>query len=507
MRWNYFWICMVVFVWMSGSAQAQVSVVAPESEPDAEQKPPPMTTSLQTTETVTVDFASSDQKTRSLDGESLQRKYQFSIAGSQIHLLDRTGVHVNTVHFPSEIMDATWGKRRIYVATRAHGIYVLKVDWMHHLQKTGHIPTQETPSRLYYDDPYLFVVYPQSKTSLYRFDATGVQLVRSGQWHKIESIVIQQSREKASGRVLHVRGGKVIMNLGQQHGFKPGDRVRILSQGRGQEYNPLDGQQHQDLRLKLRAVLVLDEVHDTESIAQLERGLDIRVGDLVQYFGEEKTPNVERILRWGNTLRLIANVLPGFLVGDPMLGLDLRFEYQLSMPLTLGIGMRTFLGDETSALGLKFDVAYDTDYFALGYQVDINQLSSADEKNIPVVATTGMFIRLGTLDGLHLLFNYRSNFQELYGLSGRIQLPGVRHNLFVMWDFSFGTYQTTQENGDEVQHHMNMGYFLLGDRICLWGNGGKNTLFANVYLGVQTVNLQKNNNTSFVIGGGVEYRF
>ncbi len=494
--------CLAAVLGLAGEVHAQSSlpVRGPETEPGAEEKPAEEAGALR----LSPETGASPPPSRF---EAFRRRYRIAASGTQLHLLDPAGRRMDTAHLPSDVVDALLGDERIYAATRADGILVFRVNWAGRLEKAGKLEVEGHVSRLYYDHPYLFVLRPRRQNLLYRLSGSGALPIRDGRWHREPPAAPQDRREKASGRVVRIHGGEVTVSLGSVHGFKPGDRIRVLSQGRKPQYDPIDGVQRQDSRLKLRAILTLDEVREDDSSARMERGLDIREGDLVQYFGEEKTPEVERVLRWGGTSRVIANVLPGFLVGDPMLGLQVRFEHQFDFPLTLGVGLRTLAGSEVSGIGIIADAAYDTDYFAIGYQADFLKLSGEEEGGIPFLGTSGMFIRLGTLDGLHLLFTYRSNFQDLYGLSGRVQLSGNRHNLYASWDVTFGTYKTIQSEYYEENQDMTLGSVLLGDRIRLWGNGGHDTLFASIYLGMQFADLDADENASFVMGGGVEYRF
>lgn len=503
MRMIFFSCCIAALAVLAPAARAQLPARGPQAEPGDE---PPADAAAP--ENKAAPYVQGQTRVKlPASAEAFRRQYQLTFSGAQLLLLDAAGMRLDTAHFPSDVVDAVAGDERIYVATRSHGIYVFEVSLARRLEKVGHMPIEGTLSRMYYDPPYLFAVQPKIRSSLYMLDASGARQVQAGQWRLAAPSPAQEKRDRISGRVLRIRNGKVEVNLGSRHGFKPGDRIRILSRGREMEYNPLDGTRRQDTRLKLRAVLTLDDVRGEQSTATLERGVDVRVGDIVQYFGDEKTPSVERILRWGGTSRIIANVLPGFLVGDPMLGMQLRLEHQFKIPLTAGINLRSHVSDSASGTGLAVDAAYDTDYFAIGYQMDFLALSSEEESNIPLMGTSGMFLRLGTLDGLHLLFNYRSNFKDIYGLSGRIQLSGQRHNLYAAWDFTFGTYKIVYESWGDDSRKMTVGSFLAGDRIRLWGNGGAGTMFANIYLGVQTLNTDSVDDASFVMGGGVEYRF
>ena len=455
-----------------------------------------------------------------LDWEQFHRRLMVRFAKERLLLMDVGGRQLDEAYFKSEVVAVALGRERVYVATARHGLDVFRVNWNFKLEKVSHLDVEGTISGLIYDDPYLFVVRPVRRSQVFLLDPQGVVAVREGSLKAPPPDEVSGQREKATGRVTRVHNGIVTINLGEAEGFHAGDRIRVLSSGRNREYNPLHGKDRVSARTRLQAVLTLFEVEAQVSSARLREGEDVQPGDLVQYFNEQKTPQIDRIVRWGGVQRIIGTVTPGFLFGDPSLGTQLHYEYQANMPLTLGVSWRGFLGQEVSASDLRIDAAFDTSYFSIGYQIGFFAAGGETYDNSPLIGFSAMFLRLGMLDGLHLQFGWRVAMDAARGAFGRIQLGGRRHNLFFAVDMDAGDYNLTKTNGvTEFEDNVEvvMGTVLVGDRIRLWGNGGRDTLFVTVFLGGQFVNMTgyssdygsngDDSSNSFVMGGGVEYRF
>jgi len=450
------------------------------------------------------------ERIQRLSWEQFRRRLRLLSSRERLFLTDERGAPLDEAYFRSEVVGVALGRERVYVATARHGVDVFRVDWRLKLEKVSHLEVEGILSGLIYDDPYLFVVRPVRRSQVFQLTTAGAVPVREGSLKAPPPAPETGVREKASGRVTRVHNGVVTMSLGSEDGFLAGDRVRVVSSGRAREYNPLHGKKLASARTRLQAVLTLFEVEAGEARARLREGEDVTVGDLVSYFNEEKTPQVDRIVRWGGVQRIIATATPGFLFGDPSLGTQVHYEYQANMPLTLGVSWRGFLGQEVSASDLRVDAAFDTSYFSIGYQIGFFGANGDTYGASPLIGFSAMFIRLGMLDGLHLQFGWRMAVDAMRGVFGRIQLGGRRHNLFFALDMEAGEYEVKRGNGSlgyDERVELVMGTVLVGDRIRLWGNGGADTLFVTVFLGGQFVNMGNDESNSFVMGGGVEYRF
>ncbi len=482
-----------------------VTLVALATVPVSAQEPPPPSGE----EARTPAPPRVEQVTR-LSWEQFRRRLKVITSRERLFLTDDQGSPLDEAYFKSEVVGVALGRERVWVATARHGVDVFRVDWKFKLGKLAHLEVEGVISGLIYDDPYLFVVRPVRRSQVFQLTTDGAVPVRDGSLKAPPPPEESGVREKASGRVTRVHNGVVTVNLGSDDGFMAGDRIRVMSAGRTREYDPLHGKHLSSARLRLQAVLTLYEVESGEARARLREGEDVSVGDLVSYFNEEKTPQIDRTVRWGGVQRIIATATPGFLFGDPSLGTQLHYEYQARMPLTLGISWRGFLGQEVSATDLRVDAAFDTNYFSIGYQLGFFGGTGDTYGASPVIGFSAMFIRLGMLDGLHLLFGWRVALDDMRGMFARVQLGGRRHNLFFAVDMENGEYKLKHGNGTlEYDEHMElvMGTVLVGDRIRLWGNGGADTLFVTVFLGGQFVNMMDDESSSFVMGGGVEYRF
>jgi len=445
-----------------------------------------------------------------LSWEQFRRRLKVITSRERLFLTDEQGAPLDEAYFRSQVVGVALGRERVWVATAHHGVDVFRVTWRFRLERVSHLEIEGTLSGLIYDDPYLFVIRPVRRSQVFQLTGAGALPVREGSLKAPPSAPESGDREKASGRVTGVHNGVVTVSLGSDDGFSAGDRIRVLSSGRTREYNPLHGKHLASARTRLQAVLTLYEVEAGVSRARLREGEDVSVGDLVSYFNEEKTPQIDRTVRWGGVQRIIATATPGFLFGDPSLGTQVQYEYQARMPLTLGVSWRGFLGQEVSASDLRIDAAFDTNYFSIGYQLGFFGGRGDTYGNSPLIGFSAMFLRLGSLDGLHLLFGWRVAVEDMRGVFARVQLGGRRHNLFFAMDMDNGEYQLKHGNGSlEYDEHMElvMGTVLVGDRIRLWGNGGADTLFVTVFLGGQFVTMMDDESSSFVMGGGVEYRF
>ncbi len=492
------------------------TLLALAAVPALAQDPPPSSpadTKVAPPVTPTADRARPEPGVETVDRlswEQFRRRLKVMTSHERLFLTDDKGAPLDEAYFRSEVVGVALGRERVYVATARHGVDVFRVTWRFKLEKLAHLEVDGTLSGLIYDDPYLFVVRPVRRSQVFHLTGAGAVPVREGSLKAPPPATESAVREKATGRVTGVHNGVVTVSLGSEDGFQAGDRIRVLSSGRTREYNPLHGKHLASARTRLQAVLTLYEVEAASARARLREGEDVSVGDLVSYFNEEKAPQVDRIVRWGGVQRIIATATPGFLFGDPSLGAQVQYEYQANMPLTLGVSWRGFLGQEVSASDLRVDAAFDTNYFSIGYQLGFFAGNGDTYGTSPAIGFSAMFIRLGSLDGLHLLFGWRAAVEDMRGVFARIQLGGSRHNLFFALDMDNGEYKLKRGNGTlEYDEHMElvMGTVLVGDRIRLWGNGGADTLFVTVFLGGQFVTMMDDESSSFVMGGGVEYRF
>ncbi len=471
--------------------------------PPGQDTPEPVVVSVETVP------ETGQRKQQVLKFEQFRRNMKMRASGSRVFLTDARGAPLDEAQLPSDVVDVVFARNRIHVATMHHGVFVFSVDWKYRLHQKSRMEVNGVVSRMVYDDPYLFVVQPVVSRRVYRLDTAGAELVTEGAPAPPPREQMAEKRESVTGRVIRIERGVAIVDVGSSSGFRAGDRIRVLSTGRHRSYNPLTDQDESTARLRLEAVLTLFEVEPGHSRARVGEGDDVRVGDFVQLFSDTTMPGIDRKIRWGGIHRVTGNLLPGFLVGDPMVGIHLNYEYQLDIPLTLGVGTRGFLASDATGTDFHLDAAFDTPYFSIGYRVGFLRVSSDNLDTSPMKGFSAMFIRLGMLDGLHFQFGYRTDMTEFRGLWGRLQLGGRRHNIFGAVDVLTARYKVPSSNSweDANNRSTTFGTFLLGDRVRLWGNGGKDTMFVNLFLGTQFLEVENSGNLSFIIGGGFEYRF
>lgn len=209
-----------------------------------------------------------------------------------------------------------------------------------------------------------------------------------------------------SGKVIRVRRGWVVIDGGAAHGLKAGMRVAIRSHAQVRRYDPQSDKVMRQPARELTAVIELSRVSAQQASGRLGRGDRAVAGD---FFETTDKPLTHRLM-----FPLSPKAQWRFRVGlAPVIGLDAKavglmsfmsLSYAFSFPLKIEIGSLPFsavLGSPHSGFSsnMLVNASYHTDYIELilgiGYQAVVGGRSGL---------TLMQGIRLGSVDGLHLVF-------------------------------------------------------------------------------------------------------
>lgn len=210
------------------------------------------------------------------------------------------------------------------------------------------------------------------------------------------------------GKVTAVKDGRVVVDLGSEHGLQVGDRVGIISCCDVQ-VNPESGPAWvcpDDESVK--AVVELTLVGPMQSSGQVGTGGAAVKGDLV--FPTTRAPTHEKWFPgfpqqwtsvWDLSLRL--RLIPGVMGGGVGFPFEFSLTYQLPVPVKVGVYSEPAMvgvdGDVFVAHAiLGASVSFSSRYFEVGVGVGGHVDSMGPARNLALV----QMVRLGASDGLML---------------------------------------------------------------------------------------------------------
>ena len=295
------------------------------------------------------------------------------------------------------------------------------------------------------------------------------------------------------GRVLEVKSGRVIFELGGGDGVRPGDRVRVVAQRPVKKPDLQEGGTTERPSGEITAVVEVEEGEGARAMALLGRG-DIAVaGDLVERTDASRSERLWLPRRAGFAWRVGFMARPflslGNIGGGALVDWYARYTFA-ELPLSLGVELAPLAVNITGAQSVGFggvagSAAFSTDYFEVGLGVGglgavATGMSGDPYGRLSILQE----LRLGAVDGLHL--SWRS------GVYVEPQAPGVDQS---------GGFQLGMGRGElcvPLTSHLSLfgagafglpgyGFGELGLRSLFFGTGAPGTLILTTSLGATFV--------------------
>jgi hypothetical protein len=299
------------------------------------------------------------------------------------------------------------------------------------------------------------------------------------------------------GRVLSSRGGQLVVDLGREHGVRVNHRIEFAAL----RESPLGPFRDREVLAVGRVISIADE----QSLVEVGIGEDVPVGVEAALTSRPLTANRTAPPR-AHGLWSLAGVIRPFFVLD-RLGFgalnELVVGYQMQGPLRFQL-LSSPLAFSTAEDGSAFStaslgvVSFDTRLFEIGLGLGAQTVNDSDYEPGSGL-TVAQSLRFGSLDGLHLsIRNDISLFHREFDYSafnGSAQIPVSERGWLV-----------TQGGGGSVGY----GFFEVGGKVLLFGNGTRDSLYLRGTIGYATVyreasTFEFSSDTGFVEGDDVEH--
>jgi len=276
------------------------------------------------------------------------------------------------------------------------------------------------------------------------------------------------------GRVVSASPGRVVVDLGREHGVDLGERIELSVVSRG-PVGPFQNRQ-------VLAVGRVTSVAEEQSLVELGIGEYAPVGAEAALTSHAATANRLAPPRVADVWTLAATIRPFFVLDRLGIGAlnELGLGYQAEGPLRIQLlaSPLGFSGADDgstfSALGVAI-ISFDTRLFELGLGAGAQTVNDSD--HAPGGALTlSQTLRVGALDGLNLSVRndislFHSEF-EYSAFSGQGQIPVTERGWLVL-----------QGGGGSVGY----AFFEAGGKALLWGNGTRGSVFLRGTIGYATL--------------------
>ncbi len=269
-----------------------------------------------------------------------------------------------------------------------------------------------------------------------------------------------------SGRVLSSSLGELVIDLGRAHGITPGDHIELSVSI--EERSPLG----EVGRREVVAVGLVSSSMDERSLVQLGVGEDVPVGAEAVLTDARLTSNRSAPPRVSGVWSLSAMFRPFFVLDELGAGAlneiaigyraKDRVRYQLLMA---PLGFAGVDGGSSFAALVVGLVSYDTRLFEIGLGFGAQTVNDGDFEPGSGL-TVAQSLRFGSSDGLNFAFRndislFHSEF-EYSAFTGQAQIP-VSERGWLLIGGGGGT--------------VGYGFFEMGGRMLLYGNGTRGSLF------------------------------
>ena len=274
------------------------------------------------------------------------------------------------------------------------------------------------------------------------------------------------------GRVLSSAGGRVVVDLGREHGVKIGTRMEFNV--REEEESPLGTFQ----RWEVVAVGRVSSVTDAQSLIELGVAEEVPLTAKATVSSRALTSNRSSPPRVPGIWTLAGVVRPFFVLEQLGLGAlnELSVSYQSMGPLRAQLQLAPVAfasaGEGSTFAGLAIGLlSFDTRLFEIGFGMGIQTINDGDFEPGSGL-TIAQSLRFGARDGLSLSLRndvslFHSEF-EYSAFSAEAQVPVADKGWLVM-----------EGGGGTVGY----AFFEVGGKVLVTGNGTRDSLFLRGTIG------------------------
>jgi hypothetical protein len=327
------------------------------------------------------------------------------------------------------------------------------------------------------------------------------------------------SASRTVGRVVEIRPGIAVIDLGTDHGLARDDRVELFDVYEVE----IDGEP----ATSERTVAVGRVVTIGAERAQVALGIDeqVETGMRARPTDRELTSDYVAPPRPAGIHSFAAMVRPFLGVGELAGGTVNRFSYAYAFewpgmlevrvdPLSFAVGD----GPDRFAVAGGVSMSFDLPVFRIGLGVGVTRITECEFDpcgDDPEIRKTGNFqitqiVRLGARDGLHL------EAHNSFVVKEERRSPGQEGELDSMFAYG-GTIGTFQVSMNELidntwflarggYHRSGQAFGELGLRFLASGNGGRDSLFFEASAGGVALLGPRQDYGGPMIGFGLEYR-
>jgi hypothetical protein len=399
---------------------------------------------------------------------------------------------------------------RVYVALEAGGVAIVDVSEPEAPKAVGTFAQGRTVSRLLHDGEVLYLLEIRQEATPWSISRRDAPALLSGLARPAAEP--SRTREAAApavvpepptstpfptGRVLEVRNGRAILDIGSAKGLVPGSHIKIISQRLEEKPDLSTGETVRAPSGEVTAILRVEQATEDRAMARLGRGDTADTGDEVALTTE---PLSERLLV---PRRAPFEFLAGF-HARPFLGLSGSTKpfgmltdayvswYPGGLPLAVTAGMAPIgftlnARDRHYPATFSATVAYATDYFEVGLGGgalvgndgpcgSFEPPPSPTRCEVNTGFTINQVLRLGALDGLNAVWRsaiFSRPEEFVFGVGrGELNLPVTRQ---------LGLFGA----GGGGENGWAFGEF--GVRTYLNGTGARGTLLISAALGISSV--------------------
>lgn len=419
---------------------------------------------------------------------------QFHVSGQEIQALRQNNV-IATLLLPAVPVRWELHGRFLLAACRTEGLVVVDISDPIHMKVVSVLEKGKEIIDFHVENNLLALSTASYDVQAFRVDLTADQplAVSEALSHSEWSSKIFKRRQVGQfvGRVIHVGRGFATLQIQQGVSLGVGDFVEIRSGKKDIVYNPLNLENERRVSMTLLCVARVVQAEKGRAAVQLGRGDDPKVGDLVFFSDRPITGSNWMPQRYQDQWRAFAEAIPLVGSGDnsntSFLSMVLRtnLHYHANAPFAVQLGLDPLLilgtskFDDTLGANLFSVLAYETRVFEIGagfgYQLPLLRSDSPHNRRGVVFLQR---IRLGSIDGIHLMFQFQSVYSNDNKEKKRRAMVGMIHSeASVPLRREVTLFARFFGDGRTFNH------FGLGLRTYIRGSGGPGSFLVPVTLG------------------------
>jgi hypothetical protein len=442
--------------------------------------------------------------------------YKVRTLPDRVILEDGKGKKLHEVRITGVVVGALVTGSYVISATRNNGIFVHKITWRGKLTSVSKYQVKKPVVAIRFDKGYLFIVTKEMMVSTWILKGETLTPYKSGKQDDSNRIK-RDKRYQVEGKIISVKRGLAVISVGEISGLKMGDRLSIISKSRKYIYDPLLDKTVKKASNREVAVLEIIQLGGATCVVKLGLGDEIKKGDFAYYTRKSLKSSKLPFKRWGGMKRLTVTAYPGLLFGDVSLAMAGQFDYHATAPIHLQLKLRPWIFEDIFATDFAARVGFENTFFEAGVGFGAIIASHTDENDKTWVDSSTfieMFVRLGSMDSTSFTLGMRAipgKSNPFNGFWTSLQFKGDTHLVSLNFDMIMVEMvigETDEYNNSESSFSVFRGD--VTDRIRLWGNGGPGTLYLPITIGITAAIADTASSTSrvsFVMGGGLEYRW